>query len=140
MEAVASEIPDGSQRFSVIIGFHSLRRVFHHFQIVLPGNLHDRIHLAGHAGVVYRNDRLCFFCDRLFDQLLVYIHGIRPDIHKHDLRPSENKGVGRGNKGIRRHDHLVSRMDIAEISRHFQCMGTGSRQKYLIHMETFFHP
>jgi len=95
MEAVAAKIPDSSKRFSFIVGIHTLSRIFHNFQIMASGDVHDRIHLACYTCIMNRNDCFCFFCDRLFDQFFIDIHGIRPNIHKYDLRSPQHKCICR---------------------------------------------
>ena len=95
MEAVAAKISDGAKGFSFIIGIHTLGRVFHYLQIMPSGNLHDRVHLAGYSCIMDRNDRTGLICDRLFDQLLVNIHGIRSDIHKYDPCTAKHKCICR---------------------------------------------
>ena len=95
MEAVAAKISNGTKGFSLIVGIHTLGRVLHYLQIMPSGDLHDRVHLAGHSCIMDRNDRAGLVCDRLFDQLLVNIHGIRSDIHKYDPCTAQHKCICR---------------------------------------------
>ncbi len=80
---------------AVIIGEALFSRIFHNFQIMASGDVHDRIHLACYTCIMNRNDCFCFFCDRLFDQFFIDIHGIRPNIHKYDLRSPQHKCICR---------------------------------------------
>ena len=140
VETVTAEIADRSQSFSMIVGIYALRSIFHNFQIVFLCNFHNLVHLTCNTGIVDRNDRPCFVSDCLFNKIFVNIHRIWSDIYKYDLCTTEHKGISRRNKGIRRHDHFVSRLDIAQKSGHFQRMCTGCRQKHLIDLKTFLHP
>ena len=69
-----------------------------------------------------RNDHPGPLCDSLLDQFFIDIHGIRTDIHKHDLRSPEHKSICSGYKCVGRHDHLISRLDLREICSHLKCM------------------
>ena len=93
MEAVAAKISDGSQCFSFIVGVHTLSCIFHNLQIMPSGNIHNCIHLTGNSRIVNRNNCSGFFCDRLFDQFFINVHGIRTDIHKHNLRSAQYKSI-----------------------------------------------
>ena len=95
MEAVAAKISNGTKGFSLIVGIHTLGRVFHYLQIMSSSNLHDRIHLAGYSCIMERNDCAGLICDRLFDQFFIDIHGIRPDIHKYDPCTAKHKCICR---------------------------------------------
>ena len=140
VETVTAEIADRSQSFSMIVGIYALRSIFHNFQIVFLCNFHNLVHLTCNTGIVDRNDCPCFVSDCLFNKIFVNIHRIWSDIHKYDFCTAEHKSISRRNKGIRRHDHFVSRLDIAQKSGHFQRMCTGCRQKHLIDIKTFLHP
>ena len=93
METVTSKISDGSQCFSFIKGIHTLSCIFHNFQTMSAGNLHDRVHLAGNTRIMNRHDYFRSVCDCLLDQFLIDVHSIRPDIHEHDLRLTQNKCI-----------------------------------------------
>ena len=140
MEAVASEISDGSQCFAFITGIHALGCIFHNFQAVSVCNIHDRIHLTGHSCIVDRHDHLRLRRDGLFDQLLIQIHGIRADIHEYDLRSPQYKSVCSRHKGIGGHDHLVTRLNITEKGCHLQRMGAGCGQHNPADVKFLLHP
>src|SRR5699024_1261502 len=78
--------------------------------------------------------------DLLFNLRLVYIHGIRPDIHEDNFRSPQHEGVRSGYKGIGRHDHLIPGTDIRQKSRHLQRMGARSGQQNFLGMIPFLNP
>ena len=126
METVSAEITDGSQCFSLIGGHDSLGRILYHFQIVTSCNVHDRVHLACHAGIMYRHDRFRLLRNGILDQCLINVHGIRADIHEHRYRTTEYKSIRCGYKSIRGHDHFIPGLDITQKCRQLCCMGAGS--------------
>ena len=113
VETVAAEIADRSQSFSMIVGIYTLCSIFNNFQIIFLCNFHNPVHLTCNTGIVDRNDCPCFVSDCLFNKIFVNIHRIWSDIYKYDFCTTEHKGISRRNKGIRRHDYFVSRLDIA---------------------------
>jgi hypothetical protein len=52
-------------------------------------------------------------------------------VGKHDLRPAQHEGIGRGHERVGRHDHLVARADAREQGRHFQGVGAGGGEQHL---------
>ena len=86
METVTSKITNSSKCLSLVECIHTLGSILHYLQSVLSGNLHDRVHLTGNSCIMNRYDHLCSVSNRLLDQLLIHIHGIRSDIHKYNLR------------------------------------------------------
>jgi len=120
MERVASKIADGSQRSPFVGGHHPLGCVFDHQQVVVAGDRHDRVHLAGHTGVMDRHDRLGAGCDRCLDQLFVDVEGVFADINENRHPPTEHEGIGRGYKGVRGHDDLIPRLDVGQDGGHLQ--------------------
>ena len=140
MEAVASKISDTPQHSSLICGHNSLGGVLDNFQMILPGNLADLIHLTAHARIMNRDDRLCLFCNGILYQIFINVHRIRADIDKHRFCPAQYKSIRRGHKRIRRHDHLVSRLYPRQNGRHLRSMSAGSRQKRFLHTRFLFNP
>ena len=88
MERVAAKITDGAQCPALIAGHHALGGIFHHLQVMAARNLHDGIHIAGHTGIVHHADNFGFFGNGGFNFCFVNVHGVRADIHKHQLGPS----------------------------------------------------
>ena len=73
-------------------------------------NLHDDVHLAAHAGVVDWNDGSRPLGDRRFDQALVHVERVRPDIDEDRGRAPQDEGVCGRYERERRHDHFVARL------------------------------
>ena len=140
METVAAKITDCSQCFSFIKSIHSLRGIFHHFQVIFFRNCHDLIHCTADACIMNRHDCFGLFCNCFLNFCLINVHGIRTDIHKHAGGSPQNKSIRGGYKGIRRHDHFISRLNIRQKRCHLQCMGTGSCQQYVFRLKPFLHP
>ena len=130
METVTAKISDSSQRFPLVKSIDTLSGILDHLQIIFFRQFHNRIHLTSHTGIMNRHDGFRLFCDRRLDFCLVDIHGVRTDIHKHAGSSPENESIRRRYKRIRRHNDFIPRLDIRQISRHFQRMGTGSGKKY----------
>ncbi|MNP49829.1 hypothetical protein D3C76_1440420 [compost metagenome] len=105
---------DSAQRAAFVGGHHPLRGIFHHIQVVLFRQRHDGVHLARHAGIVYRHDGAGLVGDRRFNQRLVDVHGVRTDIHEDDFRSTQHEGVSGRDKGVARHDHFIARTDIQQ--------------------------
>ena len=134
MEAQSAELSEGSQWFSFVGAHDALGIILHHLKTVSFRNVHDLVHLAAHAGIVHRSDHLRLFRDGILDQILVDIHGVGTDVHKHDLCSPQHKGISRGDKGVGGHDHFIPLFDITKECRHLKGVGTGGGK------ETFCRP
>src|SRR5271166_4063784 len=77
-----------------------------------PGDLLDRAHVGDLTVKMYRNDRLCSWCDRSFDLHGVDVVGIRLDIDENRPGAGPPDRSGSGKEGVGRGDHLVSRPDV----------------------------
>ena len=78
---------------------------------------------------MYRYDGSGLLGDRILDQCLINVHGIRTDIHKYRDRAAEHERIRSGHKRIRRHDHLISGSDITQKRCQLRRMRTGSGQQ-----------
>ena len=140
MERVAAEITNRTQRTALVSAHHALRRVLHHHQAVAAGNIHDGVHLAGHAGIMHRHDDLGAVCDGGFNLALVNVHGVGTNIHKHKCCTCQYESVGRTGKRVAGQDHLVAGLDVTQQCSHVQRGRTAGGQKHLLGMKAFFHP
>ena len=109
-----------AQRTTFVGRHHALRGIFHDEQIVFFRQRHDGVHLAGYARVVHRHDSAGFIGDGRFNQRLIDIHGLFMHVDKHNFRAAQHKGVGGRDKGVTRHNHFITRLDIQQDRRHFQ--------------------
>ncbi|MNS89325.1 hypothetical protein D3C71_1441560 [compost metagenome] len=85
---------NGTERFALVSGHHTLRGVFYHPQVIFFRQRHDGVHLAGHPGVMHRHDSACLIGDSRFDFSLIDVHGIRTQIDKHHGGPAQHEGIG----------------------------------------------
>ena len=92
-------------------------------------DVHNGVHLAGHTGIMHRNDGFGLLRDGILDQSLINIHGIRTDIHKYGNGTAKYESIRCGYKGIRRHDHLVPGLNVTQKCCQFCRMGAGGRQQ-----------
>ena len=97
------------------------------------GYVHDRIHLTGNTRIVDGDDRPRSVRHCLFDQRLVNIHGVRPDVDKNCPGSAENKGIRGGYKCVRRHDHLIALPDIDQERCKLCRLRAGGRQQAFCH-------
>ena len=130
MEAEAPEVPYGPQGPALIGGHDSLGRVLNHRQPMPVRDLHDRVHLAGHAGIVDGHDGPGPLRHRSLYELFVQIHGIRPDVHEHRDGSPQHESVRGGHEGEGRHDDLIPGLNPGEQQRRqLRGMGAGSGQQ-----------
>jgi len=67
IKAERAGIADGSKPLTAKAAAVRLAGIFQNQQIMLPGDLHDRLHIAGETLNMYRDDGLCMLGDFLFD-------------------------------------------------------------------------
>ena len=58
-------------------------------------DVHDGIHLAGNAGIVDRNNRLCFIGNGVLNKALVHVHRLRMNVNKHAGCTAKYEGIRR---------------------------------------------
>ena len=73
MEAVAAKIANAAESLSFVGGHDTLCGIFDYQQIVAFGNIHNGVHLAGNAGIMYRNDGSGLVSDGIFNQSFVNV-------------------------------------------------------------------
>ena len=66
VEAETPYIADGPDLIALMLRSVSLAGVFDNLQTMLPGDLHDRIHVRRLPVQMHWNDGLCLFCYRFF--------------------------------------------------------------------------
>ena len=74
------------------------------------------------------------------DQPLVEVERVGPDVHEHRHRAAQHEGVGGGNEGEGRHDHLVPGLEVAQDRRHLQRGGAGMREQRAFRAEVLLEP
>lgn len=68
-EAEAADIADGSGFFALVDAAEALCAVFDNLEVVLLGDLHDRIHVGDDTVEVDNDNRFCAFCDEGLNRL-----------------------------------------------------------------------
>ncbi len=101
--------------------------VFHHAQIMFPGECINRIEIDRRACEMHRADGAGPGRDGGFDFARVHVERAVRDIDQHRLGPGKHDGVKRGYKSERRGDDLVA---FFQAQRQKSDMKTGSRRGY----------
>ena len=140
MEAVTAEVADRPEITFFVGRADSLGGIFDDQQPMPPRDIHDHVHIAADAGVMNRNDHPGPGSDRLLDQTLVDIHGIRPDIDENRHAAPQDEGIRRGDKCVGRNDELIPGLNIAQNGRHLQSRRAGVRQQNFLRVEMLFQP
>ena len=128
MKTLRRQRSKGTQFAAAIGAEQAVRIVFHNGDLMGARNSHDDVHLTSHAGIMNWNDRLRAPADGSFDQPLVEIQGVRPDVDEYRPRASQHKRIDSGYKGKRGHDDFIARPNIEEERRHFQRVSAGGGQ------------
>ena len=69
---------------------------------------------------------------------LIDIQRVRPDIGKDGFGPTQGESICDRDKGERRNDYFVSRLDIQQQRGHLQRRCAGCGQKRLFHAQFSF--
>jgi hypothetical protein len=106
-------------------------RVFDNAQVVAPGNIHDRLHIAGKAAVMHGHDRLgCFsvFFERVdfrFQRFGVYMEAAGGHVHKYRIGAQVTGNFGGGREGKRRKQYGIAVLYAAGFKGKVQAAGGG---------------
>ena len=129
MEAEAPICPEGAQRLAPVAGHNALSCILNHYQMVFFRHFHNFIHLTGHAGIMYRHNGPGPVRDSRLNQVLVYVHGVRPYVYKHRGGSPQHKSIRRGHKCIRGHNDLIPGLDSGQQSGHLRGVGAGGGEQ-----------
>ena len=97
-----------------------LRRIFQNPQVSSRRDLANCVHIRRAAIKMNGNDGTAARRDRPLDQLRVNIRGGRINIHKYGTCAAIRNRFGRGQKRIRRGDHVVTRLDTQRQQAHME--------------------
>ena len=86
---------------------------------------HDRIHLAGPAGEVHREDGASLRCDRRLDERRVDVLGSTIHVHEDRRDTCVHDRIRSGCECMRRRDHFVPRLEPGSDHRQMQRRGAG---------------
>ncbi len=131
VEGQCAHVTDRTERPALVARHHGLCGVLDHQQIVPARNVHDRVHLAADTRIVHGHDRTRALGDRRFDQALVDVQRVWPDIDEYRDRTAQHEGVGGRHKSVRGHDDLVAWFQIRQDRRHLQGCCARMRQQRL---------
>ena len=125
MKGVTAEITNCAKIFAFVGTHYSLCRVFHNEKMIMPCNIHNRIHFTGHTGVMHDYDDFGFIRDGSFDFLFINVHRIRTYIDKNKLCSHHYSCSCRAGKGKGREDHFITRFQITQEQCHIQSRSTA---------------
>ena len=112
--AVAAKVTERPERATLVGGHHSLRSIFDDEQVVLFGDVVNRVHFAGDARIVHRHDGLCLFGNGAFDEFFVQVHRVGTDIYEYAFCSAHRKCIGGTHERERRHDDFVAGLYAAK--------------------------
>ena len=140
MEGVAAKVADRAESLALVACHNALSRVLHDKQLVAAGDVHDRVHLTGDAGIVHDADDLGLLSDGALNKSLIDVHRIRTDVDKYELCPGEDKGVRGTGEGEARKDDLVPRLKAAQECRHVERAAAARGEEHLLRVKALFKP
>ena len=140
MEAESRQVTFNTNEIAFVFAHDALRGVFDHQQVMLVGQAHDRIHIAGDAGVMHGHNGFGFIGDRRSHQRCIHIHGFRVDIDEFDFRAAQHEGIGGTDEGVAWHDNFVARLDIDQQRGDLQRGGARWGQQRVFAPQLAFKP
>ena len=123
VEAEAAVITKGAHVLTVDAGIQRLCAVLHHLQAVLPGDIQDGRHIAGHPQQVDADHSLGFWGNLAADVLRVDGPGVGVNVAPDDLRAGLAKGDGSGAESISGNNDLIAGLDTAQSCGKAQRVG-----------------
>src|ERR1041385_5564905 len=122
LEAEKTAVPEGSRGLAVVGRTERVRTVLNDLQIVLPGQRHDRSHIARHAIEMRRQDSAGVRSDGALRRLWVHGEGVRVDVGEYRFETGHPGYFGNHPEGERGHDDLGPSRYVEslenEIERH----------------------
>jgi hypothetical protein len=126
VERVGREVAVAADRRAAPLGADRVRGVLDDMDTVLGGDLPEPIEVDRPSREVDRHYGARTRSDRGLDRVEVDQAGAaRLAVDQHRRRPAVLDGVGRGDEGHRRHEHLVARLDVERLQRQDQRRGAG---------------
>lgn len=115
LEAEASEVADRSAFLSLVVREPGLTGVLDDRETVLPGDGHDRVHVARHPVDMHRHDGARAFRDSTLDGSRVHRQGGRIGVGKNRQRLVKKNRVVAGVERERRDDDLVAGVHVKHV-------------------------
>ncbi|MCY1403473.1 hypothetical protein D9M71_186570 [compost metagenome] len=94
--------------------------ILDHFQVVLVGKRHDRVHVARPTRQVNTHDRTSFRCQHRLDTLRRDVLGVAIHVCKHRVRARIDDTRYRGQKCPRGNDDFITRPDAQGLKGQIQ--------------------
>jgi len=103
--------------------------IFDHFQVVLAGDCHDPVHVAGESADVDRLDGTCIFIDQRFYSVGIHLECV--DVHIHEYRQSiaKKNGLNGRDVGAGRYQNLIARSHANRVQRRMQRLRARARRQ-----------
>jgi len=117
-------MPYRSKRSTFVRTLKTLRCIFNDKQVVTLGNVHNDIHLTRHSGIMHGNNRLSLGRNRFFNQTLIDIHGLWPNVHKYNSCTPKCESIRSAHKRVTGHDNLIALFDVQQNRCHLKGMRT----------------
>ena len=140
VERIAAEVADRAERPPLVRRHDALRGILDDEQMVAARDVHDRVHLAGHASVMHGHDDARALRDGRLDEALVDVHRVGAHVNEDESRPAQRERVRRRRERERRQDDLVARMDVSEDGRHLERVRPRRREQDPLRAEALLHP
>src|SRR6266508_2511098 len=86
-------------------------RVFHHGEVIAPGDLQNSMHVTRHSHLMYWHDGPRPGCDGCFDACWIDVIRREVDVDKNRLRTAVADDIGGRNKRMADGDDFVPRLD-----------------------------
>ncbi len=131
MEALRAEHAQRAEPTTTVFSEQSVRVVLDDRDPVTAADVEQRVHLAGDAGVVQRDDRLCALRDRALHARLVQIQRVGPHVAEHRLRAAHRVGQRGRDESERGHDHFTLGVATGQEPAHLERVRAVRRQQDL---------
>ncbi len=135
MEAQDGEVAMLEQAFTLVLDAKGMRRVINDLQVVVVGNGLNSLNVAGVAVHMDRQNGSGLWSDGGFDLVWVDVQCLGVNIHEHRLNAVPEQGMGCGNEGVRRGDHLAG--NAQSLKRRDQCQGAVGEQGQMADTQIF---
>jgi len=115
-----------SHAFPLVLGVMGLGAVLNHREIMAPGHLHDRPHVARLACNVRHHDRRSTLRDGLLDPRGRHVEAARFRIREHRNELLHHRRHDTTRIGDGRDDNLGTRLQMQRRHRRMDCRGSGT--------------
>ncbi len=136
-EAVGAEVAHRAAVTAFIPRADRLRCVLDHLEALLLRQREDGVHVRALAEQMHRHDDLRFGSDLFPCVVDVHVEADRADIGEDRHGAETRNRARRGEKGERRAQHLVTRLDVQRHERQQQRIRAGGNRQCMLHTDHF---